>query len=235
MTDTTQTPLLNRLLAALPESTLQQLQPHLHLVSLRRDEIIYEPSGPIETVYFPRRSAFSALVLMENGSAIEVGTIGNEGGSGLSVLAGVDTSPHRVLIQIPDSALRIKVDVLKRLAHQDAVLRDRLLHYQGYFFAQVSQSVACNGLHPIQKRCCRWLLMTHDRLDSDEVPLTHEYLAMMLGVRRAGVTEVLHLLQDQGAISTSRGKITITDRQRLEDLCCECYRKVKQVYQQLLG
>ena len=228
-------PLRNKLLAKLSASELQGIVPHLQLVSLERDETLYEAGGPIDTVYFPEGCVFSALHVMENAGAIEVGTVGNEGVSGLSVLIGMPISLDRVVTQIPGSGLRLSADVLGREASQDGPLRTRMLNYQTYFYARVSQSVACNGLHPIQERCCRWLLMTHDRLDSDIVPLTHEYLSMMLGVRRASVTEVLQSLQEHGVIDTSRGKITVTNREGLEDLSCECYRNVRHVYEQLLG
>ena len=137
--------------------------------------------------------------------------------------------------QVAGASLRIRADVLKRESLENDVLRQRLLLYYNYFYAQVSESVACNGLHPIQKRCCRWLLMTHDRLDSDEIPLTHEYLSYMLGVRRSGVTEVLQALQKQGVVDCSRGKIVVTDRPGLEALCCECYQNISLLYERLIG
>ena len=150
-----------------------------------------------------------------------------------SLPAGI--SLNRVVTQIAGSGWRLNADVLRRAATQDGPLRTLMSKYQTYFFAQVSQSVACNGLHPIQERCCRWLLMTRDRLDADVIPLTHEYLSMMLGVRRASVTEVLQSLQEQGVIGRSRGRITVTDRQGLEDLSCECYGNVRHVYEQSFG
>lgn len=172
---------------------------------------------------------------MCDGRAIEVGNTGCEGASGLSVMVGAPESPHRVFVQAADGALRMRADILLRETAREGPLRSLLLAYQASFFLQVSQSVACNGLHPIQQRCCRWLLMTHDRLESDELPLTHEFLAMMLGVRRAGVTEVLGALQEKNLLRCSRGKITVLDRQGLEDQSCECYGIVQNSYERLLG
>ncbi len=228
-------PLYNQLLSMLPEHELEPVLPHLHAVQFQHGDVLYDPGRAIEVVYFPQHCALSALTVMEDGSAIEVGTIGKEGAAGLSVIAEIPLSLHRVVAQVPGPALKISATVLSRLAQREEGLRERLLKYQAYFLAQISQSVACNGLHPIQRRCCRWLLMTHDRLDNDVIPLTHEFLAMMLGVRRAGVTEVLQSLQQAGLIANQRGKITVIDRQGLEELCCECYRRTTKTYQQLLG
>jgi CRP-like cAMP-binding protein len=154
---------------------------------------------------------------------------------GLSVLLAGDTSSNRVIIQIKGTALRIEADVLRREANHDGPLRQILLKYQTGFLTQVSYSVACNGLHSVQQRCCRWLLMTLDRLESLDVPLTHEFLAIMLGVRRASVTEVLAPLHSARLLDNSRGVITILDRAGLEKLSCECYRKVKEEFARLLG
>jgi CRP-like cAMP-binding protein len=153
----------------------------------------------------------------------------------LDALLADKMSINEVIIQIAGDALRMDVDVLEQEAGRDSPLRRVLLLYHTAFLTQVSQSVACNGLHPIQQRCCRWLLMTHDRMDSDEVPLTHEYLGIMLGVRRASVTEVLGPLHDKGLVNNGRGAITILDRAGLEKLSCECYRKVKDEFDRLLG
>lgn len=225
----------NRLLARLPPQELQRLVPHLSFVTMRLHEVLYDFQALIEYVYFPLQSILSALTVMRDGRAIEIANIGREGAAGLAVLTGAPRSPNRMIVQISDGALRMRADVLQKLAAPEGPLRTLLLEHQASFFVQVSQSVACNGLHPIQQRCCRWLLMTHDRLDSDVLPLTHEFLAMMLGVRRAGVTEVLRILQEQNLVGCSRGKITIRDRQGLEALSCECYQIIKCEYQALLG
>jgi CRP-like cAMP-binding protein len=145
------------------------------------------------------------------------------------------TSANEVIMQIAGDGLRMDIDVLEEEAGRDSPLRRQLLLYQTAFLTQVSYSVACNGLHSVQQRCCRWLLMTHDRVDGDEVPLTHEFLGIMLGVRRASVTEVLRPLNERGLLNNGRGSISILDRSGLEGLACECYRKVKSEFDRLLG
>jgi CRP-like cAMP-binding protein len=173
---------------------------------------------------------------MEDGSAIEVATIGNEGVIGHSIFDGDDeTSPHEVFIQVAGDALRMDIAVFKQECARGGPFGELLLRYNKAFLTQISQSVACNGLHSVQQRCCRWLLITRDRMETDVMPLTHEFLGVMLGVRRSTVTEVLGPLHDQGLISNSRGMITILDRAGLETLCCECYRKVKDEFDRLLG
>lgn len=204
-------------------------------VALEFKQILYRTGATIEGVYFPNSGTASALTIMEDGSAIEVATVGNEGMVGLGVLLADKTSPNEVIVQIAGDALWMDADVLEQEAGHDSPLRRLLLLYQTAFLTQVSYSVACNGLHALQQRCCRWLLMTHDRMDGDEVPLTHEFLGIMLGVRRASVTDVLRPLHEQGLLSNSRGTITILDRTGLEALSCECYRKVRGEFDRLLG
>jgi CRP-like cAMP-binding protein len=223
----------NRLLARLSDADQQRLRPHLQPVTLERDTVLYEMRGRIDFVYFPTGSVLSALTIMRNGRAIEVGTIGNEGAAGLALLAGSQTSPNRTIAQIAGGGQRIAADVLHKLAEHDGPLRRLLLAYHALFFTTVSQSVACNGLHSIQERCCRWLLMTHDRVEGDEFRLTHEYLAFMLGTRRAGVTEVLQSLRDEGWITYNRGRLVVLDRGGLEAGSCECYRAVNEEYERL--
>jgi CRP-like cAMP-binding protein len=225
----------NLLLARLPRAEYQRLLARMRPVSLDFKQVLYSTEAPIESVYFPTRGTASALTIMDDGSAIEVATIGKEGMVGLDALLADKTSANQVIIQIAGDALQMEVDVLQQEARQHSPLRRVLLLYQAAFLRQVSYSVACNGLHPIQQRCCRWLLMNHDRMNSDDVPITHEYLGIMLGVRRASVTEVLRPLHDQGLLSNSRGVITILDRPGLEKLSCECYRKVKNEFDRLLG
>ena len=204
-------------------------------VTLDFKQVLYQNQAPIECVYFPSSGTASALTVMEDGSAIEVATIGKEGVVGLGVLLAGKTSPNEVIVQIAGEALRMDVDVLEQEAGRQGLLRRLLQLYHTAFLTQISYSVACNGLHPIQQRCCRWLLMTHDRMDSDVVPLTHEYLAIMLGVRRSSITEVLRPLGERGLIRNNRGSIMILDRPGLENAACECYRKVKDEFDRLLS
>ncbi|HEY1785273.1 MAG TPA: Crp/Fnr family transcriptional regulator, partial [Pirellulales bacterium] len=166
---------------------------------------------------------------------IEVATIGREGLVGLAALLGDKTSTSEVLIQIAGEGLRMDADVLEQEAESQSPLRRLLLLYQTAFLTQISYSVGCNGLHPLQQRCCRWLLMTHDRVDTDVLPVTHEFLGIMLGVRRASVTEVLRPLTENGLVRNGRGTITIVDRSGLEALACECYRRVKSEFDRLLS
>ena len=224
----------NQLLALLPLAEYQRLHALMRPVDLDFRQVLYPTGAPIEHVYFLNRGTASALTVMEDGSAIEVATIGNEGMVGLGALLADRTSPNKVIIQIAGDALRMDADVLEQEAKSDSPLRRLLLLYQTAFLTQVSYSVACNGLHPVQQRCCRWILMTHDRMDSDEIPLTHEFLGIMLGVRRASVTEVLGPLHEKGLVNNGRGTITIVDRGGLEKLACECYRKVKSEFDRLL-
>ncbi len=214
----------NQLLARLPPSEYQRLSPHLQAVSLPVKQILYTARSPIDYVYFPGSGIVSAMTVMADGSAIEVATIGNEGLVGLTAFIGGETSPYEVMVQVTGEGIRMRSDVLANEASQDGPLRRLLVLYNTAFSTQVSYSVACNGLHKVEKRCCRWLLMTADRMESDTLALTHEFLAIMLGVRRSSVTEVLQPLQGRGLIRNSRGKIQITDRPGLEATTCECYR-----------
>ncbi len=182
----------------------ERLRPHFKSVFLERNETLYQPREPIKEIYFPESCVLSAVMVMTDGDAIEVGTIGNEGAAGLTVFSTLPaTSPHRVFAQISGNCLRIDTAVLEQEAARSQTLRDLLLRHNHALLMQISQSAACNGLHPLLKRCCRWLLMTHDRVEGNEVMLTHEFLSFMLGVRRPGVTEALQLLQEQGLIETA--------------------------------
>jgi CRP-like cAMP-binding protein len=225
----------NRLLAQLPAAECQRLVARMRQVDLPFRQVLYRTGAPIQSVYFLNSGTASALTIMENGSAIEVATIGKEGLVGLAALLADKTSANEVIIQIAGDALRMDIDLLEEEAGSDGPLRRQLLLYQTAFLTQVSYSVACNGLHSVQQRCCRWLLMTHDRVGSNEIALTHEFLGIMLGVRRASVTEVLRPLNENGLVSNSRGAIMILDRTGLEGLACECYRKVKSEFDRLLG
>lgn len=207
----------------------------MQLVALRPKQILYEARAPIEQAYFPIRGVVCALIFMENGSAIEVASIGSEGMVGLPAFLRTERSLTHVIVQVPGDALRIRADVLLAEANREGPFRRLLIAYQSAFLCQVSHGVACNGLHSVQQRCCRWMLMTQDRVQSERLPLTHELMAMMLGVRRASISEVLQPLQELGLIRSQRGKITILDRGGLEDICCECYRTLDEEFDRLLG
>ena len=227
-------PLANRFLAHLPESARRDLGPHLKPVSLGLHVILYEFRGPIDQIYFPAGAVTSSLTTMSNGDAIEVATVGNEGVVGHTAALGGKVSPNKVIVQIPDGSLRIETRTFKDLIAKGGPLRDRLEAYDDAYRIQVSQSVACNGLHRLEQRCCRWLLMTRDRVRSDDLKLSHEYLAIMLGARRASISEAIKPLQEAGLVRSRRGLISILDRPGLEKRACECYRVVKDEYDRLL-
>ncbi|WP_425617206.1 Crp/Fnr family transcriptional regulator [Anatilimnocola sp. NA78] len=224
----------NQILARLPKVELDRLRPYLTSIKFDSGLVLYEAHAPYEYSYFPNRGTLSAVVVMLDGSMIEVATIGSEGMVGLPNLSNAGSSPNRVFVQVPGEGWRIDTKVLLREAQPGSVLQDLMMRYHAAFLFQISQSVACNGLHPLLERCCRWLLMTHDRAEGDEFQLTHEFLAAMLGVRRSSVTETLQIMQEKGLISGARGKITIVDRKGLEAGSCECYRAVTDEYAKLL-
>jgi CRP-like cAMP-binding protein len=225
----------NKILASLSREEYERLLPDLEAVSLPLKQILYQPNQPIDCVYFVNKGVVSLLNVMEDGGAIEVATLGNEAMVGIPVLLGTDRVPAETIVQVPGDALRMKVDVFKREVTPGSPLYTLLLCYTQALIDQISQSVACNRLHSVEERACRWLLQTQDRVDSDEFPMTHEFLSQMLGVRRASVSEVAATLQKAGLIRYSRGKITILDRQGLEGSSCECYQVVKQEYNRLLS
>jgi CRP-like cAMP-binding protein len=225
----------NRLLSRLQPRDYDRLSQHLRAVGFEMGQVLYEAHAPVDYVYFPHDCVLSAVTILNDGSGIEVGTIGNEGAAGLTAFIGPSVSPTRMLAQVPGTGMRIEAGKLEQEARNNRTLHELLLRHHHAFLAQMTQSVACNGLHSLVKRCCRWLLMTHDRVAKDELPLTHEFLAFMLAVRRPGVTETLNTLQEQGLITNSRGMIQITDRAGLEAAACECYRTVQDEYNRLLG
>jgi CRP-like cAMP-binding protein len=188
-------PVRNRLLAELPPEEDVQLRPHLERVSLGVKEVIYEPDQPLPYVYFPETGVTSILVIMSDGKAAEAGLVGHEGMLGLPVFLGAETSPGRSYSQVPGESLRMSAAVFTAVLPRVGTLVRRLQRYTQALFTQVSQSAACNNLHSVAQRCSRWLLMTHDLVDRKEFLLTHEFLAAMLGVRRASVSAVAARLQ----------------------------------------
>lgn len=225
----------NRLLAALPRDERERFLPRLERVSLIQGEPLFEAGALIEYVYFPRSGLFSMLIAMEDGAAIEVGTVGNEGLIGLPVFLGAERSPTKVFCQIAGEADRMTTRAFKEAIGRGETLAALTLRYTQAVLSQISQSAACNHLHLVEQRMARWLLMAQDRVEGHEVPLTQEFLAQMLGVRRPSVSVVAARLQDAGLIHYHRGLITVLDRTRLEAVSCECYRTVKNEYDRLLG
>jgi len=225
----------NRLLSLLPGRDYARLRPHFEPVSLGYRQSLYRARGPIEFVYFIETGVGSLVNTMANGAASEVGTIGNEGVVGLPLLLGDDRAPHSVYVQVPGGGVRVKASQFQKELERSASLRLVMLRYVHAFFNQVAQSAACNQYHSIEQRCCRWLLMTHDRMDSDEFLLTQEFLAMMIGVQRTGVTAAASALQKADLIRYRRGVVTIVDRRGLELGSCECYGISKKEFDHLLG
>ena len=223
----------NRILAALSPEEFERLSPHLEEVELRLGDILSRPDEKIEYVYFPHRSTVSLIALMEDGSEIEVGVIGNEGVFGLPLVLVTNSMPFQAVVQIADDATRIKADVFIEEVNRYGRLHKLLLQYAQAFFIQTAQAAACNRLHHLEERLARWLLTCQDRTKSDRLQLTHEFIAVMLGVRRAGVSEAAHRLQAEGLINYTRGSIEILDRQGLEAASCECYTIVKREFDRL--
>jgi CRP-like cAMP-binding protein len=228
-------PRANRLLALLSPRDYKRLRPHLHRIPLGYRQSLYRAYKPIGYVYFIETGVGSLVNTMANGEAAEVGTIGNEGLVGLPLVLGDDRAPTSVYVQVPGAGLRMKATLFKKELARSASMRTVMLRYAHAFFNQVAQSAACNPFHSIQQRCCRWLLMTHDRMQSDEFLLTQEFLAMMLGVQRTGVTAAAGALQRAGLIRYKRGNVTIIDRRGLMRRSCECYGVSKREFDRLLG
>jgi CRP-like cAMP-binding protein len=226
----------NWLLSALTPDECAGLLPYLEAVTLSRDQRLGPPHESIPYVYFPESGVVSIIKRMRDGGEVEVATVGSEGMTALAVFLGGDEMPTECVVQIAGTAWRIKAPDLQALSRdEDAPVRQILLCYTQYLFDQMAQSVACDRLHSLEQRCARWLLMTHDRVGSSEFVLTHEQLAGLLGVRRAGVTEVASALQRAGAVEYARGKMHILDRAPLEARACECYHAMSADFDRLLG
>jgi len=225
----------NRILAALPEESLERLAPHLEPVSVALKEPIFEAREPVRHALLPLDCVLSFVTPIGPRDAVEIATVGNEGIAGLSAFLGTEWMPYRAFAQVPGQALRVGADVLAEQAAQDEELSAVLKRYTQALLTQVAQSTACNSVHGVEERCARWLLMTHDRVGlASQFPMTQEFLATMLGVRRATVTVAAGALQQAGVIRYSRGKITVVDRPGLEAASCECYATVREELDRLL-
>jgi CRP-like cAMP-binding protein len=225
----------NRLLSALPPEDCGRLLPRLELVELCLRQVILAPNKPIPSVLFPLSGWISNLVMLEDGDAGEVGLIGWEGMAGLPLLYGDDRSPVESIVQAPGEALRLGAEAFREALGESSALRAVLLRYALAFQVQVAQTAACNARHHVEQRLARWLLMADDRVEGSSFPMTHEFLSMMLGVRRAGVSIAAGALQRAGFIRYERGSITVTDRPGLEAASCECHKAVRREYDRLLG
>lgn len=225
----------NRLLGMLSRRDYQRLRPHLRHVPLSYRQSLYRANRRLGSIYFIETGVGSLVNTMANGQAAEVGTIGNEGVVGLPLLLGADSAPTSVYVQVPGNGLCMSAARFRSELAKSASMRTVMLRYAHALFNQVAQSAACNHFHTLQQRCCRWLLMTYDRMQSEEFLLTQEFLAMMLGVQRTGVSAASSELQRAGLIRYSRGIVTILDRRGLRALACECYGLSKREFDRLLG
>jgi len=226
--------LQNRLLEALPVQDYGLIAPFLASADLERGRLLYDPGDRIDTIFFPLDGVISLMTLMENGAAIESATIGREGALGLMAAVAPRQSLSRAIVQTPTRAMRIGAAQLHEAWEKSPRIRDLVDRHTEALFGHAIQSVACNALHSVEARFCRWLLTCHDRISNDRVALTQEFLADMLGVQRTTVTAVARSLQDKGAIRYRRGVVDIVDRAVLEQLACECYDAIRRTYERLL-
>jgi CRP-like cAMP-binding protein len=226
--------LKNRLLIALPAEEYALLSQQLTAVELERGRLLYDPGDRIETIYFPQTCVISLMTLMDSGAAIESAAIGREGALGLMAALAPRQSLTRAIVQAPGLASRISAGALYDMAGRLPALRSLIDRHNEALFGHAIQSVACNALHAVEARFCRWLLSCHDRIDGDAIHLTQEFLADMLGVQRTTVTAVAGALQSKGLIRYRRGAVDILDRAGLEIAACECYGAVRRGYERLL-
>jgi len=227
-------PLENHLLAALPESIKNRFFSQLELVELPLGEVIYESGDDLKHVYFPTDAIVSLLYVMENGASAEISVVGNDGIVGIAVFMGGFSTPSRAVVQSAGHAYRLSADMLRTEFHSHGALMVLLLRYTQSLITQMSQTAVCNRHHSIEQQLCRWLLLSLDRLHGNELRMTQELIANMLGVRREGVTTAAGTLQKLNIIEYSRGKITVLDRAKLESMSCECYAVVKRETDRLL-
>jgi CRP-like cAMP-binding protein len=224
----------NHLLAALPASDYERLEPHLELIPMKLGEVLYESGSKLPYVYFPTTSIVSLLYVMEDGASAEIAIVGNEGILGISLFMGGDTTPSRAVVQSAGHGVRLKAELLKSEFGRFGPTMHLLLRYTQALITQMAQTAVCNRHHSVDQQLCRWLLLSLDRLASNELSMTQELIANMLGVRREGVTEAARKLQDASLIRYRRGKITVLDRPGLEARSCECYQVVKTEFDRLL-
>lgn len=225
----------NHLLAALPAEAFERLSVHLEPISFALGEVVYESGGHMEYVYFPTTSHISLLYTMLDGSTAEMGLVGQEGVVGIALFMGGETTPNRAMVQGGGLAFRMKAKAMLDEFQRGGEFQHLLLRYTQALITQISQTAVCNRLHSVEQRLCRWLLMTHDLAQSDQLQMTHEFISNMLGVRREGVTMAAQRLQEMGMISYVRGHIQILDRKQLLAHVCECYQVVKDEHSRLLG
>ena len=224
----------NRLLASIWESDWDRIRHDFEAVELIQGKVLFEPGDRFTHVYFPEQGIVSSVATFETGAVVETAATGPEGMVSVGGALGGVTAVNRKVVQVPGSAYRMKLDAFERMQCAFPVFRQKLLAYVQAFLGQTLQSVACNGIHTVEERCARWLLMCHDRSEGNRFPLTQEFLAEMLGVSRPAVNRVCRMLQNAGAIRYSQGVIAIEDRKELEDAACECYSTIRHQFDRLL-
>ncbi|ANY77346.1 Crp/Fnr family transcriptional regulator [Microvirga ossetica] len=224
----------NRLLATLEPKDFAYLLPHLEIITLHRRQVLYEAGETICYTYFPHDAVVSLVNVLDDGGSVEVAIFGREGVFGLISALFTRESFGRYIVQIPGTASRVEIEWVREAVNASPRMRLLLYRFTEALLAQTFQIVTCNAVHNVEARCCRWLLSTHDRVEQDTLPLTHEFLAEMLGTQRPSVSIVLRTLQNAGLIRQRRGGIVITDRAGLEEAACECYGKIRRSYERLL-
>lgn len=227
--------LKNHLLAALPEKEFNRVIPLLKPVSFKLGQVLYESGDRLLSVYFPTSSIVSLLYEMENGATAEIGVVGNDGVLGIALFMGGKTTPNRAIIQSAGDAFEMSAADMMAEFTLGEIFNNLLLRYTQALITQISQTAVCNRLHSLEQQLCRWLLLSHDRLDTDKLVMTHDLISNMLGVRREGVTLSAQKLAKRKLIKNVRGTITVLDRQGLEEAVCECYEVVNTEYNRLLG
>jgi len=228
-------PRQNNLLAALPENDLQRWLPSLELIKMPLGTVLYEPGAALSHVYFPTTAIVSLLYVMENGASAEIAVAGNEGIIGISLFMGGESTSSRAVVQSAGDAFRMAAEVLKEEFSRSGAVLHLLLRYTQALITQMAQTAVCNRHHTLHQQLCRWLLLSLDRMQGDELIMTQELIANMLGVRREGVTEAALKLQHNGVIRYARGHIKVLDRAGLEKCTCECYAVVKKEYDRLFS
>jgi CRP-like cAMP-binding protein len=218
----------NRILLALPDSEYRSIRPHLEFFSLPHHRSLYEPNRKIDFLYFPNRGLISLVIVMEDGKTVEVGVLGREGFAGVPAVFGLTRSPVREVVQIAGDGFKIKANAFRQALHSSPLLQASLGRYSVVLAMQISQTAACNRLHDIERRLARWLLMAQDRVDDGVVPITHDFLATMLGTDRPSVSVAAASLQRKEIIDYTRGTVRILNRKSLEASACECYQTIQQ-------
>lgn len=221
-------PVRNKLLLAIPDEEFRKIRSRLQFVELPHHFILHQPHQTVRFAHFPNAGLISLVVELKDGRTVEAGLLGNEGASGMPAVLGLSRSPLREIVQIAGDAFRVRVNALRELLPSTPVLQATLNRYAAGLAMQVAQTAACNRLHKIEERLSRWLLIAQDRVDSAIVPITHDFLATMLGTDRPSVTVAAGILQREGIIEYTRGSVRILNRKKLESFACECYALIKQ-------